>query len=118
MCLLVRPCWGQNEILQGIVKDSSGAAIERAEVRYTDSSGQESITATNGQGGFRFDPLKFPGILEVRAKGFETVRREIDGTNANDFVVAMAPSARRDDVVVSAARTEVRAARSCFPKQT
>ena len=111
VCTVFMPCWGQSQVRQGVVKDTTGAAIVGAEVRYTSSSGQESVTATDGQGRFRFDgPVRVPGVFQFRAKGFETVRREISGSTENELVITLAPLTQREDVVVSAARTEVRLA--------
>jgi outer membrane receptor protein involved in Fe transport len=111
LCILPGFGWGQAEALRGTVQDETGAAIVSAEVRLVDASGAQSTASTDGQGRFQFQKLQeTPARVEVRARGFETIQHTISRGEGKELVIIMKPSPQREDVIVSAARTEVRLA--------
>ncbi|HEX3321023.1 MAG TPA: TonB-dependent receptor [Terriglobales bacterium] len=109
VCVLPASGWGQSEAVQAVVQDPTGAAIVSAEVRLSDAVGGQLIITTDEQGRFQFPKsMGIPAHVEIHAKGFKTLQRTINGPQATELVFTMTPSAQREDVTVSAARTEVR----------
>jgi len=96
--------------VEGVVRDSSGAVIKGAAVNLESGSFRASST-TDERGEFSFaDVPKGPGTLTVAAKGFEAVRKSWSGgaDRVLHLEIELKPSSPTEQVVVSAARTEVR----------
>jgi outer membrane receptor protein involved in Fe transport len=100
----------QTIAVQGIIKDSSGAALVGASVTLRAGSYQASMT-TDEQGHFVF--LAVPtdaGTVEVIRDGFRPIQQSWNaGTVASlSLEIVLQPASKPEMVTVSAARTEMR----------
>jgi outer membrane receptor protein involved in Fe transport len=96
--------------LRGIVRDSSGAPVEGAEVTLSGVRFR-AIQATDGEGRFHFDDLPIAiGMLAVQAIGFTPVQRSWNaGTQGSKpLEITLAPKPLAERVTVTATRTEQR----------
>ena len=99
--------------LSGVVRDTSGAVIEGATVTL-ESGSFRATTTTDANGQFSFSGVPgTSGQVSATANGFETVtqqwNREAAGqTNSVQLQIVLRPSTASEQVMVSAARTEVR----------
>jgi outer membrane receptor protein involved in Fe transport len=92
--------------VQGVVRDSSGAAIEGARVDLR--SGSYTATATTDSAGtFSFDNVPGPsGSVTVAAKGFAPVDESWNASTAPaSLEISLKPLGLSQQVVVTAART-------------
>lgn len=109
--------------VDGVVRDSTGAAIRGALVRLENGRFHAS-TATDDHGRFAFAGVPGgSGTLEISAQGFVAVRKTVGGdarrpgsgeesASAVHMDVELMPSPVKEQVLVSAARTEVRLSES------
>ncbi len=97
-------------IVEGTVRDPSGAVIADASVLLRSGSYQSAAT-TDARGHFAFPTVPSPaGSVEISSKGFSTVRQPWNagaGTTFNVNIV-LQPASAQEQVTVSAARTETR----------
>ena len=100
------------------VKDTANAVVAGANVKITEANGLERTAATGTDGTARFTDLK-PGAyrVQVEAAGFPTVIREflIDSTASNSVEVVLTLGTIREDVTVTATRTQVSSAETAVP---
>src|SRR5581483_10078393 len=102
----------QSIIVEGTVRDRTGAAILNASVTLEASSYKAAAT-TDSKGHFIF--LSIPataGSLEVDSPGFTAARQSwtADSMEHADLEIVLQPASASEQVTVSAARTEVRLA--------
>src|SRR5499427_2923315 len=95
--------------LSGVVKDTSGAVVPGASIVARTSEGERAaVSGTDGQ-----FTVEAPGsgtvTLVVRAPGFAEKQQTVE-PNANAITVTLEPSSLREDITVTAARTEQRLA--------
>src|SRR5499427_9993754 len=95
--------------LSGDVKDTSGAVVPGASIVARTSEGERAaVSGTDGQ-----FSVEAPGsgtvTLVVRAPGFAEKQQTVE-PNANAITVTLEPSSPREDITVTAARTEQRLA--------
>ena len=97
--------------VDGIVRDSSGAVISAASVRLENGAFQASTT-TDGHGHFSFAAVpQGMDTVTVSAAGFGEVRKDwTSGGAALHLEIALEPSSANEQVLVSAARSEIRLA--------
>jgi len=105
------PCGSAQTVpVEGMVRDASGAVIANASVVL--SSGSYQIAAkTDASGRFQFpDVPSTSGTVEIRREGFNPVRRTWNAGPALhvSLEIVLQPASAREQVTVSAARTEVR----------
>jgi hypothetical protein len=108
--LLCTMCWAQfSSSVQGTVRDSSGAAIPKAQVRLLDAgTGVTSRVFTNLEGFYRFNSLPIGMYsVTVEAEGFKSERIDVNVT-ANksrdvDMNLAVGSAAQSVDVTGEAA---------------
>ncbi len=96
--------------VEGLVRDSSGAAVAGAEIGLRAGSTTLSRT-TDSSGSFVFDSLpESSGTLSVRAKGFGVVEKSwnAEAGGSTRLEIVLAPAATSEQVVVTAARIETR----------
>ncbi len=100
---------GSTIIVDGVVHDSSGAVIRGAVVKL-ESGAYRATIQTDDQGRFSFaDVPQGSGTAIVTAEGFIAVRKSWDHENrALHLEIVLEPASVNEQVVVSAARTEVR----------
>ena len=102
--------------VDGIVRDATGAAVQNATVRL--QSGPLIATSrTDAAGHFAFNHIAADsGTVEVTADGFVAVARPWTAeppqgrTASTHLEIVLQPASTREQVMVSAARTEVRLA--------
>ncbi len=108
LCLLASPSlWGQSTIVEGTVRDSSGAAIEGAAVVFI-APAYRGTTVTDSTGRFRF--LSVPatsGLIEVTHQGFAPASQTWQA-DSDRLEIMLQPATSNEQVTVSAARTEMR----------
>jgi len=99
--------------VSGNVRDASGAAIRSAAIRL-DSGSLHASTRSDAGGQFSFAGVPSgAGSLEIKSSGFVTVRKSWSLSEGNAPVqinVTLEPASLREQVAVSAARTEIRLA--------
>ncbi|MEO7674379.1 MAG: TonB-dependent receptor [Pyrinomonadaceae bacterium] len=92
------------------VKDTADAIVSGANVKLTGQNGSQRTASTGGDGLARFNDLK-PGRyrVQVDATGFPAVIRElsIDAAPSSPIDVILALGAIREDVTVTATRTQI-----------
>ena len=106
---------GATIIVDGVVRDSSGAVIRGAAV-HLECGAFQAATKTDDRGRFSFADLPTrPATIIVTADGFVEARKAWgeegksgDGNRAVHLEIVLEPSSVNEQVVVSAARTEVR----------
>ena len=105
------PCLSaQTTQVGGTVRDSSGAVIAGASVVIRSGSYQSSVK-TDAGGRFLFASVpSATGTIEVTGEGFSSVRQSwVAGTaDTVSLQIALSPVPAQEQVIVSAARTEVR----------
>jgi outer membrane cobalamin receptor len=107
---LCAPALAQTFTVNGIVRDSTGAVVEGAKVSLQSGPFQASTT-TDDQGRFSFNNVpQASGTVDIAAAGFNRFHQSwtSDGQTGIDLELVLQPASVREDVVVSAARTEVR----------
>lgn len=100
----------QTVIVDGVVRDSTGAVIAGATVNLQ-SGLFRAAAKTDNRGRFSFaDVPQVVGTIEVTAEGFNAAHKSWsgDGNVALHLEIALQPSSANEQIVVSAARTEVR----------
>jgi outer membrane cobalamin receptor len=100
----------QTVTVDGTVRDSSGAVIAGAAVRLSSGALQASAI-TDELGRFSFGKVaREAGTIEVTAAGFTAVHKswKSDGNSVIHLQIAVQPASVNEQVVVSAARTQVR----------
>ena len=100
----------QGSSLDGVVRDSSGAAIPGAQVELRTKS-YSAQTITDGSGMFSFDRIpENSGTVTIIAKGFQQIDQQwtaAPGTPTR-LTIALKPLAVNQQVIVTAARTATR----------
>ena len=93
--------------IEGTVRDSSGAVVQNADI-ILQSSAFKANTRTSSAGEFVFENLSITsGSITVTAKGFATA--QISWIVGNGPLnIALSPSSSKEQVVVSAARSQLR----------
>jgi outer membrane receptor protein involved in Fe transport len=97
----------QNVRVEGIVRDATGASVAQAVVTLRSGAFSASAT-TDDNGRFVFTGVPYDsGTIVAQAKGFAVVSKPWNaGQSAIEFVLQ--PSGANEQVVVSAARSELR----------
>ena len=105
------PClWAQTVQVEGIVRDPSGAVVAGASVLMRSGSYSAS-TMTDASGRFVFpNAPSTPGTIEISRQGFRTTTQSWNSgtTPTIHLEIVLHPASAREQVTVSAARTEVR----------
>ena len=109
-CVVLGP-WlsAQTVAVQGTVRDASGAVIAHASVALQSGSYRAS-TKTDDGGHFEFPTVpSTAGTIEISAEGFGTVRQAWNAGQsfAVSVEIALQPASVGEQVIVSAARTEM-----------
>jgi outer membrane receptor protein involved in Fe transport len=95
--------------VSGVVKDTSGAVVPGASIVARTSEG-ERVTVSGTDGRFIIDtPGSGTVTIVVRAPGFAEKQQTVE-PNAPAITVTLEPSSLREDVTVTATRTEQRLA--------
>ena len=68
--------WDDSAVLTGIVYDSTGAVIEKAQISFKDSEKKEIITRTNKDGSYKVEIENGIYSIEVNATGFKAFKIE------------------------------------------
>jgi outer membrane receptor protein involved in Fe transport len=100
----------QGTSLEGVVQDSTGAAIPDAQVELRTKS-YSAQTATDPSGKFAFDRIPdTSGTITVTAKGFQQINQQWTATSGvpAHVAVVLKPLAVNQQVIVTAARTATR----------
>jgi len=96
--------------VEGVVRDSTGAAVAGAEVKL--QAGATSLSrTTDSSGGFVFDSVpQSSGTISFRAKGFAGVEKNwnAEAGGSTHLEIVLSPAAVSEQVVVTAARIETR----------
>jgi len=108
LVILAAKCHAQSATVDGVVRDSSGAAIARAHVILR-SGAFEANANTNEEGRFSFFNIPSgSGLVEVTADGFVRSQQSWDnGHPPSRLAFTLQPASQKEQVIVSAARTEV-----------
>src|ERR1022692_448045 len=96
--------------VDGVVRDTSGAVVANATVNLRSDSFR-ATTVTDNAGRFSFSQgVGTAGTLEVSAGGFTVARQswKVEANLTAHLEVVLQPSSAKEQVTVSAARTEVR----------
>ncbi len=100
------------------VRDTAGAVVSGANVKLISPTGIERTASTGSDGSARFNDLK-PGIyrVQVDATGFPAVIRElaVDAASSGSIDVILMLGAIREDVTVTATRTQISSAETAVP---
>lgn len=101
----------ENRVLRGTVVDQSGSAVIGAEIRIVSTSGKIVLCQTNQIGKFSC-ALDFADAFElsIEAIGFSILRQTIENTQdfSAEMTFTLSPADVREEVVVTANRTETR----------
>jgi outer membrane receptor protein involved in Fe transport len=100
----------QGIALEGVVQDSTGAAIPGAQVRLQAKS-YSARTVTDASGMFSFDRIpENSGTVAITAKGFQPIDQQWTATAGAParLTVVLKPLAVNQQVIVTAARTATR----------
>jgi outer membrane receptor protein involved in Fe transport len=90
--------------ISGVVKDQSGAVIQKAEATI-EAGKYRASSFTSDQGEFRFDGLPAgQGTLRVRAANFREVEHKFALPHAEPMIITLTPSANAVEIVVTASR--------------
>ncbi len=108
--LFYSPASGQ-EVLRGKVVDAAGSAVENASVKIVSNSGQIFVCRTENAGEFACEGIFGENFtLVIEARDFSILRENF--AKMQDFpqnnVFTLAPATLREEVVVTANRTETR----------
>lgn len=100
------------------VGDTAGAVVSGANVKLTSPTGIERTASTGSDGSARFNDLK-PGTyrVQVDATGFPAVIRElaVGAASSGSIDVVLMLGAIREDVTVTATRTQISSAETAVP---
>src|SRR5579864_2866663 len=97
----------QETRVEGSVRDSSGAVVVGASVRLVSGAFQSEVK-TDAAGHFAFVSVPgSSGSVEVSQPGFETGHRTWT-VNQSNLQIVLKPTAAKEEVTVSATRTELR----------
>lgn len=111
LCLLAGASYvnGQTAHVAGSVRDSSGAVLANASV-VLNSGSSKLATKTDAKGRFSFTVEGTSGVVEVNEPGFDFVRQSWNSAPAStvNLEIVLRPATGREQVTVSAARTELR----------
>jgi len=107
--LVVSPsAWGQSIVVEGTVRDSSGAVVAGAAVVLS-APMYRRAAATDSAGRFSFSSVPAnSGIIEVSREGFAPVSQTWQATGSREIEITLEPASPNEQVTVSAARTEMR----------
>lgn len=98
-------------ILRGKVTDEAGLPIEQTEIRAVSDSGKIVVCQNELEGRFSC-AIDFADDfrLEVKAEGFSILRQNVENTQefSEELVLRLSPASVREQVVVTANRTETR----------
>jgi outer membrane receptor protein involved in Fe transport len=98
-------------ILRGKVIDKAGLPIESAEIRAVSGSGRAVVCQNDLEGKFSC-AIDFAEDfrLEAKAPGFSILRQSVENTQdfSEEIILTLAPEDIREEVVVTANRTETR----------
>jgi outer membrane receptor protein involved in Fe transport len=100
----------QTVALEGTVKDSAGAAIAGASVHLSSTNHQADATS-DSNGHFLFtDVSGASGTVKASASGFNSAEQpwNAEATSRVSLVFVLQPASTREEVTVSATRTEMR----------
>ncbi|HET9831582.1 MAG TPA: TonB-dependent receptor plug domain-containing protein, partial [Vicinamibacterales bacterium] len=94
--------------ISGVVHDQTGAVVAGASITVRTAEGDRSaVSGTDGR--FAVDvPDTGKVTLIVRAQGFAEKIQQSESPNATGITVVLEPAALREDITVTAARTEQR----------
>ena len=99
---------GENHVVEGSVRDTSGASVPGAGVVLIGRDFRR-IQTTNLEGRFRFDSVPVAAAtLRVSAAGFATAEQRWDAGEPSPVVIVLQPLAQVERVNVTATRTEQR----------
>jgi outer membrane receptor protein involved in Fe transport len=112
VCLLhVHAQDAEDRVLRGAVVDEAGSAVAGAEIRIVSASGKIVLCQTNQFGKFSC-ALDFADDFElsIDATGFSILRQTIENTQdfSAELIFTLQPADVREEVVVTANRTETR----------
>jgi len=98
----------QQVTVNGVVRDSTGAAIAGAQVTAI-VAGSAETTTTHTDGKFSFTAASgSSGTVRVSANGFATAEQKWTASSQTEITVVMRAMAQSERVVVSAARSELK----------
>ncbi|HVM94620.1 MAG TPA: TonB-dependent receptor [Terriglobales bacterium] len=92
--------------LDGTVYDKTGAVVRGAQVMVQGLSGE--TTNTDERGHFVFSEVSASGELKVEAAGFLPMGKKWSSTASIHLDIILQPSSTKEEVIVSAARSELR----------
>jgi len=94
--------------ISGVVHDQSGAVVAGASITVRTAEGERSaVSGTDGR--FVVDvPDTGRVTLVVRAPGFAEKTQQTESPNGSGITVVLEPAGLREDITVTAARTEQR----------
>ncbi|HEY0428739.1 MAG TPA: TonB-dependent receptor [Pyrinomonadaceae bacterium] len=102
---------GDKRILRGKVTDEAGLPVDQAEIRAVSEAGQTVVCQNESEGKFTC-AIDFAEDfrLEVKAVGFSILRQNIKNTQdfSQAIILRLSPESVREEVVVTANRTETR----------
>ena len=109
LSLLIAGAWAQEVTITGVVQDTTGAAIQGAQVTFN-SSGRSQATTTNAEGRFSFsDVSSAHGTLRVSATGFAVAEKIwAASTEEAPLIFTLRGVAQGERIVVSATRSEMK----------
>ncbi|HUK33808.1 MAG TPA: TonB-dependent receptor plug domain-containing protein, partial [Vicinamibacterales bacterium] len=95
-------------LVSGVVQDSSGAVVAGASITARTPEGERmAVSGTDGR--FVVETLGTGSVtLVVRAQGFAEKTQQAEAAGSTNVTVVLEPAALREDVTVTAARTEQR----------
>ena len=100
--------WSQSIVVEGTVRDSSGAVVAGAAVVLSAPTYRRAA-ATDSTGRFRFTSVPAAsGLIEVRHEGFAPVSQTWQATGSGEIEITLKPASPNEQITVSAARTEMR----------
>lgn len=92
----------------GVVHDPSGAAVQNAEITFQSDAFTASVK-TDDQGKFAFESVAADsGTIAGSAPGFTTTQITWNATTNSALDIILKPSAAKEQVIVSASRTQLR----------
>jgi len=92
--------------LDGTVHDRTGAVIRGAKVTVQGPS--RATAMTDDRGHFTFPDVPASGEIEIEAQDFVTLRKSWNSTAPVQLDITLEPSTTKEEVIVSAARSELR----------
>src|SRR4051794_24818043 len=110
LCLLATLAAAQSVRIEGVVHDSTGAIVSAAHVEIHAGTFSASHD-TDAQGSFVFESVPVSsGTLTVQAKGFGDFEQKWDAsaTGATKLEIALSPADVKEQIFVTATRTELR----------